>query len=161
MVICEKTRLRGEVPSADGGVISGWKDIATYLQKGVRTVQRYERQMGLPVRRPAGKSAGSVMATKAELDSWLVASPIREAFRMHQAPVDIATPLREFRWQLKELRRLREDTAELRVGLKTTLQLLQTNLHFALSERDQTYEGSPRPRLVADVLAFHAKREVD
>jgi hypothetical protein len=35
-------------------ILSGWKDIANYLGKGVRTVQRYGREMGLPIHRPAG-----------------------------------------------------------------------------------------------------------
>ena len=29
-------------------IFSGWKDIANYLGKGVRTIQRYERELGLP-----------------------------------------------------------------------------------------------------------------
>lgn len=58
-------------PRADAGfqVLSGWKEIAHYLRKGVRTIQRYERDLGLPLYRPAGKS--SVMATKPDLDRWL------------------------------------------------------------------------------------------
>ena len=54
--------------------LSGWKEIANYLGRGVRTVQRYEREMGLPIHRPAGKSWASVVAAKTELDDW-VASP--------------------------------------------------------------------------------------
>jgi len=46
-------------------ILSGWKEIANYLGKGVRTVQRYERYMGLPVRRPAGKPSGSVFEPRA------------------------------------------------------------------------------------------------
>jgi len=53
--------------------LSGWKEIASYLGMGVRTVQRYEREMGLPIHRPTGKSRGAVIATKAELDGWLTA----------------------------------------------------------------------------------------
>lgn len=56
-------------------IFSGWKEIANYLGKGVRTVQRYERELGLPIHRPSGKSAGAVIATKAELDGWVNASP--------------------------------------------------------------------------------------
>jgi hypothetical protein len=52
-------------------ILSGWKDIANYLGRGVRTVQRYELELGLPVHRPSGKSQGSVMATRAELDTWI------------------------------------------------------------------------------------------
>ena len=55
-------------------ILSGWKQIANYLGKGVRTVQRYEREIGLPIHRPAGKSSASVVATKTELDEW-VTSP--------------------------------------------------------------------------------------
>jgi hypothetical protein len=57
-------------------VLSGWKDIANYLGKGVRTAQRYERELRLPVRRPAGKSRGSVLATRADLDEWVSQSPM-------------------------------------------------------------------------------------
>ena len=63
-------------------ILSGWKDIAAYLGKGVRTVQRYERELTLPVRRPARKSAASVIATKAELDGWIAAAPLRKVFQL-------------------------------------------------------------------------------
>jgi hypothetical protein len=49
-----------------------WKDIAQYMGKGVRTVQRWEQQMALPVKRPNGGGfKGPVAATPAELDQWL------------------------------------------------------------------------------------------
>lgn len=32
-------------------ILSGWKDIASHLGMGVRTVQRYERLLGLPAAR--------------------------------------------------------------------------------------------------------------
>src|SRR5262252_3487887 len=48
------------------------RDIANYLGKGVRTVQRYEREMGLPIHRPAGmRPRGAAVAIRAELDSWV------------------------------------------------------------------------------------------
>ena len=53
--------------------LNGWKEIANYLGKGVRTVQRYERDMGLPILRPAGTHAAAVVAMKAELDEWVTA----------------------------------------------------------------------------------------
>ncbi len=49
---------------------TSWKEIATYLGKGVRTAQRWERELGLPVLRPNGKPSGVVSASPAELDSW-------------------------------------------------------------------------------------------
>jgi len=59
-------------------ILSGWKEIATYLGKGVRTVQRYEVAFRLPVRRPAAKARGSVVATREEIDAWVASSPIRD-----------------------------------------------------------------------------------
>ncbi len=52
-------------------VLSSWKDIAAYLGKGVRTVQRWERELGLPVRRPVKHNRRIVIAVPAELDGWI------------------------------------------------------------------------------------------
>src|SRR5215471_18946466 len=69
-------------------ILSGWKEIANYLRKGVRTVQRYEREQGLPIHRPCGKSAGSVMATKAELDGWVNATPTEGGSTPRPLPIE-------------------------------------------------------------------------
>src|SRR5215467_3758798 len=58
-------------------ILSGWKEIASYLGKGVRTVQRYERGQHLPIHRPAGKSVSAVSAIQAELDRWVTGSAIQ------------------------------------------------------------------------------------
>lgn len=52
-------------------LLTSWKEIAAYLGKGVRTVQRWEQLFGLPVRRPNDKEKGIVHATREELDRWL------------------------------------------------------------------------------------------
>lgn len=51
-------------------VLTSWKEIAHYLGKGVRTVQRWEQDFGLPVRRPAGSRKKAVLARSCELDVW-------------------------------------------------------------------------------------------
>jgi hypothetical protein len=53
-----------------GQVLTSWKEIAAYLGKGVRTVQRWEAEMRLPVRRP-GPERHIVIAFPAELDEWV------------------------------------------------------------------------------------------
>src|SRR5215467_15698581 len=70
-------------------VLGSWKEIAAYLKKGVRTVQRWEAELGLPVHRPARASKGVVIAYPSELDHWckrrllhLEASPMRQRSRM-------------------------------------------------------------------------------
>jgi hypothetical protein len=50
-------------------IVSGWKEIAGHLRRGVRTVQRWE-QYGLPIRRPAGRSRSAVFAISEEIDKW-------------------------------------------------------------------------------------------
>lgn len=52
-------------------VLTSWKEIARYLGKGVRTVQRWELTLGLPVKRPCGADARIVMARREDLDQWL------------------------------------------------------------------------------------------
>jgi hypothetical protein len=59
-------------------ILNSWKEIATYLGRGVRTVQRWEAQLELPVHRPAGKEHGTVLAFSPELDNWLNSRPLRQ-----------------------------------------------------------------------------------
>jgi hypothetical protein len=58
------------------GVLNSWKEIATYLGRGVRTVQRWEAELQLPVHRPRGKNRSAVMAFRAELNDWLFRTPL-------------------------------------------------------------------------------------
>jgi hypothetical protein len=51
-------------------ILTSWKEIGHYLGKGVRTVQRWEREAGLPVRRQTTPSPHAVIAISEELDGW-------------------------------------------------------------------------------------------
>jgi TolB-like protein/Tfp pilus assembly protein PilF len=54
-------------------LLEGWKAIADHLNKTERTVQRWEKTKGLPVRRlktGAADEQGRVFAYKSELDAW-------------------------------------------------------------------------------------------
>jgi len=61
-------------------VLSSWKEIAAYVGRSIRTVQRWERELGLPVHRPNGKTDGVVIALPAELDAWVKAMPTTSHF---------------------------------------------------------------------------------
>src|ERR1700756_3958596 len=50
-------------------ILNGWKEIATHLHQGVRTVQRWEL-MGLPIHRVGATSRSPVIAFSEELDEW-------------------------------------------------------------------------------------------
>lgn len=52
-------------------VFTSWKEIASYLNKGIRTVQRWESKFDLPVQRPNKKEKGTVLISREELDRWL------------------------------------------------------------------------------------------
>jgi len=141
--------------------LSGWKEIGNYLGKGVRTVQRYERQMGLPVRRPAGKARGSVVAVIAELDGWIKASPIREAFLLRSAAPEHSPGVRAVTKGLSQLAQLRDQMVTLRAELQASVTQLQHSvvevtkglelhlwkhtLALVSSEESDLLEGSTSP----------------
>jgi hypothetical protein len=51
--------------------LDSWKQIAVYLEREVRTVQRWEKREGLPVHRQFHLKSGTVYAFKHEVDGWL------------------------------------------------------------------------------------------
>ncbi len=126
--------MKQDQEQAPTEVLSGWKDIANYLGKGVRTVQRYEWQMGLPVRRPAGKPHGSVVATKPEVDAWVSASPLHEPLHLFRplsepslsARASIASSVKEFRSLRIEMAALRE---QMHASIHTLRQTVQNFQH--------------------------------
>ena len=61
--------------------LESWKEIAAYLNRGVRTVRRWETEEGLPVHRHMHSSLGSVYAYKGEIDVWQQTRRRREVAR--------------------------------------------------------------------------------
>jgi hypothetical protein len=52
-------------------ILNGWKEISNHIERGVRTAQRWEAQLGMPVHRPALKDRSAVVAFSDELDRWI------------------------------------------------------------------------------------------
>jgi len=50
--------------------LESWGEIASYLRREIRTVQRWERKLGLPIHRLAVGKQSSVFAYPSELDKW-------------------------------------------------------------------------------------------
>ena len=70
--------------------LESWKEIAVYLQRDVKTVQRWEKKEGLPVHRQLHKSRSSVYAFPSEVDAW----------RAHREPEPAEPPVwRRFPWR--------------------------------------------------------------
>ncbi|HUF23907.1 MAG TPA: hypothetical protein VMN81_07260 [Vicinamibacterales bacterium] len=59
-----------DAPGAVSDILRSWKEIAAHLRRDVRTVQRWEREEGLPVYRHAAGGRGRVWARRTELDTW-------------------------------------------------------------------------------------------
>ncbi len=53
--------------------LDSWKEIAAYLRRDVRTVQRWEKKEGLPVYRHLHDKLGSIYAYRNELAEWFKA----------------------------------------------------------------------------------------
>ena len=51
-----------------GRTLRSWREIAGYMNRGIRTVQRWEKLLDLPVHRLAAKA--EVFAFSAEVDAW-------------------------------------------------------------------------------------------
>ena len=89
--------------------LTSWKEIAAYLHKGVRTVQRWERELGLPIHRPPNRTRGIVRAIPAELDAWM---KVQQSADSEQ---------REDAWLLDKIEKLQAENEVLRRGLSTLL----------------------------------------
>ena len=57
--------------SASQRRLDSWKEIAAYLRREVRTIQRWEAKEGLPVHRHLHDTQVTVYAYPAELEEWL------------------------------------------------------------------------------------------
>lgn len=55
-------------------LLTSWKEIASYLGRTTRTVQRWERSLSLPVYRTGTISSGIVYAFREDIDRWLAKS---------------------------------------------------------------------------------------
>ena len=61
---------------APASVLHSWKDISAYVGRGIRTVQRWEHDLGLPVHRAGDHERSAVIAFPEEIEQWLHSTPI-------------------------------------------------------------------------------------
>lgn len=79
----------------------GWKEIAEYLGTSPRTVQRWEQEKALPIRRVPGSNGHSVFADSQELDHWLASGELNAEKRPsilepRQAPLSSEDPVKNW-----------------------------------------------------------------
>ncbi len=85
--MAESPEGRAQNSTAESRRLDSWKEIASFLGRGIRTVQRWEREEGLPVHRLPHAHRGSVFAHANELSAWW------EHRQTHTEPA-LQTPLR-------------------------------------------------------------------
>ena len=115
-------------------VLGSWKEIAVFMGKGVRTVQRWERSLGLPVHRQANGTREAVMAFPAELQHWAVHSGVTGAAGERQLPL--------------QCRRISEQSASL---VQQTIRLITTT--EALMKRCQAAIALQQKRQLESLVA--------
>jgi predicted DNA-binding transcriptional regulator AlpA len=93
-------------------ILNSWKEIADYLGRGVRTAQRWEHDLALPVRRPRGKERSAVIAVSSDIDAWLKRCPVHYGSSKKQLSPETQTGPR---WMItyQNAERLRERTEAL------------------------------------------------
>jgi len=73
--------------------LESWGEIASYLRRDIRTVQRWEKEQGLPVRRLLIGKMGQVYAFRSELDRWMLDRQPKPTADMSAHPSEV--PLTE------------------------------------------------------------------
>ena len=58
-------------PVRQSAMLTGWKEIGDFVGRGVRTVQRWQTELDLPVHRIRNSPRSPVFAFKSELDWWM------------------------------------------------------------------------------------------
>ena len=66
-------------------MLSSWKEIAQFFGKGVRTVQRWEKTLDLPIHRPPGAPSNVVLAKESDLEEWMNRGMVGAHMRAGQA----------------------------------------------------------------------------
>lgn len=121
-------------------ILSGWKEIAHYLGRGTRTVQRWE-QFGLPVRRPAGHSRSAVSAISTDIDGWLQHAadepPQGSCSSVREAAATLQAALSEHRRLIKQQSGLREQLANCRRDVYDTLEKIHAGCTSSLADQEE------------------------
>lgn len=75
-----------QVAVAGPVMLNSWKEIASYLDRGVRTVQRWERELQLPIHRIGKGKRSPVYAITTELKLWIRTTEIPRAQKTAPQP---------------------------------------------------------------------------
>lgn len=103
--------------SPEGRIFSSWKEIAAFLGRGVRTVQRWEKTLGLPIGRPNGYGSNIVVANENDLREWS-----RQARTRSEKRQTDATGLREIAEKLDAVEQEHQRLYQLLIKIEARLE---------------------------------------
>jgi len=111
--------------------LNSWKEIAAYLGRGVRTVQRWERELRLPVHRIGKGKRSPVYSTVAELKFWISTVEVAREQRLQVAfhpGTRSREPLEDSRRLLTSVRDLAQAIAETSIRQRQQTEILQARV---------------------------------
>ena len=110
--------------------LNSWKQIATFLGRGVRTVQRWERELQLPVHRIGTGPRSPVYALAMELNFWITTSGAMRSEPAQGAPLRPATgkPVEDSRRLTSKIHTLVREVAENSVRQRRQAEILQERI---------------------------------
>jgi predicted DNA-binding transcriptional regulator AlpA len=117
-------------------ILHSWKEISSYLGRGVRTIQRYEVDLAFPIHRLSGSRRSAVLAFSDEIDQWLASSPTRQNRKA------VAAPLEHCRAVHEKAKLSIDQAVSLRSRIETTRMLIE-KLTAAMA-RNQTRRDRTR-----------------
>lgn len=115
--------------SAQRKILRSWEEIAGYIGRGVRTAQRWEGELSLPVHRSSGRGRTKVFAFSDEMDVWLKKAPVlridatafRDSERREGKPADLL-------FGNSEVKRLHQGIVQARLLLHINRELITRNV---------------------------------
>jgi hypothetical protein len=114
-------------------VLSSWKEIAQFLGKGVRTAQRWERELGLPVHRPEQSNRYVVLADPDELRHWMKARGSQHG-PPHAAESRAADPITRTQALGEQLSRQMNSVQKQAASLRTNIRALREYAETAVAD---------------------------
>jgi len=110
--------------------LNSWKEIAAFLGRGVRTVQRWERDLQLPVHRIGSGPRSPVYAFIAELNFWVTTSGVMRTEAAHGTPLRPLTgkPVEDSRRLTSKIHTLVRTVAENSVRQHRQAEILQKRI---------------------------------
>jgi hypothetical protein len=112
-------------------MLSSWKEIAAYLDRGIRTVQRWEHDLELPVHRIGTGKRSPVFATVSELRFWLATTEAARKVKPQPRPVPVQAgrkPIEDSRRLLSSVHSLAHTIAETSVRQRKQAEELQARI---------------------------------